>query len=237
MIGVHRIDARGISKIYGRHRALSQVELSLSAGKVTTLLGPNGAGKTTLLWILSTLSRPTTGKLRFLNSSENEIPEVRRTIGLLSHNALAYGDLSGLENLVFFAKVYGCQGPESVAETLLSQFGLAEAGNRLVRDYSRGMQQRLGLARAIIGEPSVLLLDEPFSGLDQASADRLQTFLQGYASQDRLVVLVSHDFARASALGRHFVFLRRGAISRTFEGCLELDDLFDLYRQSQEGTS
>src|SRR6185436_8269759 len=150
-----RVEAREVSKIFGRHRALHKVSLALERGRVTALLVPNGSGKTTLLSLFSTLSRPTSGTMHFGDLPPERAKEVRGRIGLLSHAALSYGDLTGLENVVFFARLYGRTGAAAEAEArkLLLEFGLDEAMHRAAKTYSRGMTQRLGLARALIGTP------------------------------------------------------------------------------------
>src|SRR5688572_13280219 len=207
-----RAGARNVSKIYGRHRALSKVTLELEEGRVTALLGPNGAGKTTLLWLFSTLSTPTTGTMHFGDLPPNRAKEARGQIGLLSHSALTYGDLSGLENIELYARLYGVEDPGK-AKQLLVDFGLKDAMDRAAKTYSRGMLQRLGLARALIGEPKLVLLDEPFTGLDRASTDRVIERVRALKSEGSMVLMVSHDMATSAELADDSAILFRGKLA------------------------
>src|SRR5258706_2430610 len=171
--GIDQVRITKLAKRFGHHRALAGVDLQLEAGRVCALLGPNGAGKTTLLGILSTLVRPTSGAVEYRRNgavvTANEA--LRREIGLLAHATLCYRELSAVENLVFFAGLYGVANPRVRAAELLDQVGLeAKARDRPARTYSRGMWQRLALARALLGRPSGGLLDEPFTGLDRGGA-------------------------------------------------------------------
>ncbi|HEX8954475.1 MAG TPA: ABC transporter ATP-binding protein, partial [Polyangia bacterium] len=165
------VDARGLTKVYGRQRALAGVDLTLRAGEATALLGPNGAGKSTLVGILSTLVSPTAGSVRYggadaASAAQPEDDELRGAIGIIAHESHCYGDLTGHENLVFFARLYGVPDAHAAAERLLARVGLRDAARRAARTYSRGMLQRLALARALLHRPRLLLLDEPFTGLD-----------------------------------------------------------------------
>lgn len=206
------VEAHQVTKIFGRHRALHKVSLRLDRGSLTALLGPNGAGKTTLLSLFSTLSRPTHGEMRFGNLPPRQAARARGHIGLVSHAALTYGDLSALENLVFFARAHGADPSPERAMGLLEQFDLAEAAGRPAKTFSRGMRQRLGLARALVGHPTLLLLDEPFTGLDRASRARVVDEIGQLRDSGVIVLLVSHDLGLTADLADETVVLRRGKV-------------------------
>lgn len=214
-----RISAVAVDKVgkrFGDHRALSGVELRLTAGSVCALLGPNGAGKSTLLAILSTLSRPTTGAVRYLDGDATRAVDdrLRADIGLLAHASLCYGELTGLENLEFFATLYGVADGPARARALLDEVGLEPAARgRAVRTYSRGMVQRLALARALLARPSLLLLDEPFTGLDRGGALALGQRLGQAKADGAIVVCITHDLEAIAGVTDHVVVLRRGKVA------------------------
>ena len=207
------IQVRRLVKNFGVHPVLRGVDLDVPRGEFLTLLGPNGAGKTTLLRILATLSRPTSGEVRV---GGWRLPEgaarVRPHLGLISHQTLLYGELTAAENLRFFARVYGLAEPERRIEQVLGAVGLAGRQHDLVESFSRGMQQRLAIARAILHEPEVLLLDEPYTGLDQSAAVMLDELLRSVATSGRTVVMTTHDIARGLASCDQVAILSRGQI-------------------------
>ena len=205
-----------VSKRYGDHRALAAVDLTLTAGSVCALLGPNGAGKSTLLGILSTLVRATAGTVGYLEGERRRKLDdrLRADIGLLAHSSLCYGELDALENLRFFATLYGSDRSEARAHALLDEVGLEpSARTRPVRTYSRGMVQRLALARALLGRPSLLLLDEPFTGLDRDGALALGARLGQAKADGAIVVCVTHDLEAIAGVTDHVVVLRRGKVA------------------------
>ena len=206
------VDARGLTKVYGRHRALAGVDLTLRAGQATALLGPNGAGKSTLVGILSTMVTPTAGTVRYGGAEVGE-DELRGTIGLIAHESLCYGDLTGHENLVFFARLYGVADARATADKLLARVGLRDAANRAARTYSRGMLQRLAVARAIVHKPQLLLADEPFTGLDRDGAALLAEILREERARGCILVVVTHDFDAVTPLIDHVVVLARGRVA------------------------
>jgi len=212
--GFHEVQARGLTKLYGRHRALGGVDLTLRAGSLCALLGPNGAGKSTLLGILSTLVRPTSGKVAFAaDGRELEPREVRAAIGVLAHEPMVYAELSAVENLLFFGRLYDVADVTRRSAELLDEVGLdAEARVRPARTYSRGMLQRVSLARALLHQPRLLLLDEPFTGLDRAGAQALARTLAAAKRDGRIVLVVSHDLEAIAELCDHVVVLKRGKI-------------------------
>ena len=206
------VAAKGLSKVFGSRRALDGVSLSLPRGSFLSIFGPNGAGKTTLLRILSTLSRPTGGSLSIMGEDALENPEALRSrIGLISHKPMVYGDLSAYENLAFFAQLYGMEDAGERIEELLSLVELDHRRNDPARSFSRGMTQRLSIARALINDPDLVLLDEPYSGLDP-HAVQLFDELIGRVRDGRTFVMVSHDLDKGFSLCTHALILARGRV-------------------------
>jgi heme exporter protein A len=221
------VTVSGLTKVYGRHRALAGVSLRLEAGRTCALLGHNGAGKSTLVSILATLALPTSGQVRYGDvPHERAARELRGAIGMVAHDSFLYADLSGRENLRFFEQLYGVTGR---AERLLERVGLTEAAHRAVRTYSRGMLQRLALARALIGEPRLLLLDEPFTGLDREGVAALRDILVELRGAGTIQVLVTHDLHAAAGLASHLVVLRRGKVVLDEARAEAFDALDELY--------
>jgi len=212
---VERVHLDKLSKRYGHHRALAGVSTELRAGSLCALLGPNGAGKSTLLGILSTLVKPTGGEVRYARAGGDAIPEreLRRHIGVLAHSSLVYGELTGIENLIFYGRLYGVADAEARATALLDQVGLdPKARLRPARTYSRGMTQRLSLARALLHDPRILLLDEPFTGLDRTGAMALSRSMAQAKQRGCILLVVTHDLESIGGLTDHVVVLQRGRI-------------------------
>jgi heme exporter protein A len=207
------IRVRGLVKRFGPRYALQGVDLDVDAGECVALVGPNGAGKTTLLRILATLSRPTEGTVRVdgLDLAQ-DANALRRRVGFLSHQPLLYDDLSGDENLRFYGRMYEVGGLGTRVNALLDQVGLAYARHDLVRTYSRGMKQRLSIARALLHDPPLLLLDEPYTGLDRQAAGMLDQILQRVGMDARTILLTTHDVDRGLGLTQRVTLLARGQI-------------------------
>jgi len=200
-------------KRFGYKMVLKGMEFTAEPGEFVGLLGPNGAGKTTFLRILSSLSRPTMGLVRVAGYQlPQQAAGVRANLGVLSHQPLLYGDLTGEENLQFFGRMYAVDGLEARIGEVLELVDLSRRGQDLVRTYSRGMAQRLAIARAVIHDPGILLLDEPYTGLDQDASVMLDTVLKQIAAQGRTVVMTSHDLVRTADLCSRFDVLSRGKI-------------------------
>ena len=206
------VEARGLTKTYGRQRALAGVDLVLRAGEATALLGPNGAGKSTLVSILATLVAPSAGEVRYGGSRAGD-DGLRGAIGVIAHESLCYGDLSGGENLEFFARLYGLGDARGRARALLDRVGLGDAAARPARTYSRGMLQRLAVARALVHRPRLLLADEPFTGLDRAGVALLGELLAEERARGTILVVVTHDFDAVAALVDRVVVLARGRVA------------------------
>ncbi|MFW5966702.1 MAG: ABC transporter ATP-binding protein [Persicimonas sp.] len=207
-----RLDS--VSRVFGRTFALHRVTMDFEAGLITGLAGDNGAGKTTLLNILATLDSPTDGQIHFGRHDFEEFARRgRHKIGWVSHDSLVYPELTGRENLLFFADMYGLEERERRADQWLERVGLAEAADRRVSAYSRGMTQRLTLARALVHDPFVVLLDEPMTGLDRQGRRDMRALLEQLRDEGRLIVLVSHDLGLLDQLADAVAILRRGKLA------------------------
>jgi heme ABC exporter ATP-binding subunit CcmA len=187
--------ARGLRRSFGRVRVLRDVDLTLAAGDLLAVAGPNGAGKSTLLRVLAGLSRPSAGEVRVEGRRLAGDPDARRAIGLLSHHSLLYDDLTLLENLAFAARLYGSPHPAEIARAALAAAGLADRAGDQPRRLSRGLLQRAAIARALLHGPRVLLLDEPFTALDAAAAERLRATLADRREAGMGVLVVTHHLA------------------------------------------
>jgi heme exporter protein A len=207
------IEVQNLIKRFGYKQVLRKLDFSVDQGEFVGLLGANGAGKTTLLRILSSLSKPNYGKIRIGDYYlPNQAAHVRKQLGVVSHLPLLYGDLSAEENLTFYARMYGLINYRQRILEILELVGLSQRRNDLVRTFSRGMQQRLAIGRAILHDPDVLLLDEPHTGLDQDAANMLDNLLRKIARQGKTVVMTSHDFPRVAELATRFDILYKGRI-------------------------
>ncbi|HZP40688.1 MAG TPA: heme ABC exporter ATP-binding protein CcmA [Candidatus Binatia bacterium] len=211
--------ARGVVRRFGRARVLAGVDLDVDAGEVVALLGANGAGKTTLLRVLALLLRPNGGALSLFGEDATAAPPaLRRRIGWVGHESACYPDLSAAENLAFYARLFEVPDAGARVAELLAWAGLEEAARRPVRTYSRGMSQRLALARALLHRPDLLLMDEPFSGLDRDAATALEERIAALRTAGHAVVFTTHDVERAAPVATRLAILHRGRIAWTHEG-------------------
>jgi ABC-type multidrug transport system ATPase subunit len=207
------VTVRDVSRHYGRRRALAKVTLACRAGEVLGLLGPNGAGKSTLLSILATILAPSSGDVRYGTvTAQDAGARLRSCLGFLSHDLHLYPELTARENLEFFARLYGVAGVGECVNTALDRAGLASRSDDLVSGFSRGMRQRLALERALLHHPRLLLLDEPFTGLDDASVAALVTRLRGLREDGRIIVVVTHDLDVAERLLDKVAVLKDGRL-------------------------
>ena len=205
--------AEDVTKRFGHLIALNGVSLKVEEASSVALLGPNGAGKTTLLRLISTLGRPTSGQVHIRGIDTRTDPDaVRSEIGLISHQTLLYDDLTAEENLRFFGRLYGLDNLKARVQEALDRVGLAGREADRVRGFSRGMKQRLAIARATLHEPTILLLDEPFTGLDAAAKTMLRGMINSLREAGRTVVLVTHDIGEAHRLCDSYAILNRGRI-------------------------
>jgi len=198
-----------LTKRFGAFRAVSDLTLEIEKGQFAALFGPNGAGKTTLLKLVAGLLKPTSGtiSLRFNGSGAG-----RRNVGYVSHQSLLYQEMSGMENLLFYSRLYGVARPRERSRRVLERMGLAGAGEQLVREYSRGMKQRLTLGRALLHEPTLLLLDEPYVGLDQQGNRLLTSILRSLRDGTHTVLLVTHNLAEGLELCDRVLIQHRGSL-------------------------
>lgn len=207
------IQVRKLVKRFGLKTVLQGMDFDVQPGEFVALLGPNGAGKTTFLRILASLSRPSFGEVRVAGYRlPQEAAAVRARMGVVSHLPLLYGDLTAEENLRFYGRMYGVPNLEARLTEVLEMVGLEARRHDLVRTFSRGMQQRLAIGRAVLHDPEVVLFDEPYTGLDQDASAMLDEVLRTVAARGRTVVMTSHDLARAEDLATRFDVLSRGTI-------------------------
>ena len=212
------VEAKGIRKTYGHFPALRKVDLDVPQGVSVTLFGRNGAGKTTFLKIAATLAKPSNGSLSICGADTGEEPEVaRRSIGLLSHNTYVYRDLTPRENLAFFSKLYGLDETQDEIDELIERVGLGRRRNDPVRSFSRGLLQRAGIARVMLHNPKVLLLDEPYTGLDANAVEILNRMLDEAVGEGRTVLLTTHDLELGLRGANHVHIIDRGTIVHSGE--------------------
>jgi heme ABC exporter ATP-binding subunit CcmA len=208
------IETRELTKTFGPRTALDNVDLSIGAGEFVALVGPNGAGKTTLLRILATLSRPSSGTVRIAGLDvSSAAEEARRQIGFLSHRTLLYDDLTAEQNLRFYARMYDVEEAPCRISALLEAVGLASRGRDLVQTFSRGMKQRLAVARAVLHQPRLLLLDEPYTGLDPQAVETLGELLTELAYEGHTILLTTHRLTRALTTGQRVLILHHGRLA------------------------
>jgi heme exporter protein A len=228
------IEVNKLIKRFGMKAVLRGLDFNVQPGEFVALLGPNGAGKTTFLRILSSLSRPSLGMVKVAGYRlPHQAAQVRARLGVVSHMPLLYGDLTAEENLEFYARMYGIIDSQSRITDVLNMVGLESRRKDLVRTFSRGMQQRLAIGRAVLHDPEVMLFDEPYTGLDQDASSMLDEVLKSVAAQGRTVVMTSHDLARAEDLATRFDVLSRGVIvASASREALGNDNLLTFYKQA-----
>lgn len=231
------IRARGVVKAFGLKPVLRGLDFDVPQGSFVALLGPNGAGKTTFLRILTSLAKPTAGVVEIAGYRiPGQEAAARSLLGVVAHQPLLYGDLTAEENLRFYARMYAVAGVADRIQEVLRIVGLTRARHELVRAFSRGMQQRLAIARAILHSPQVLLLDEPHTGLDQEAAQTLDELLEKLAQAGSTIVMTSHDLPRAARLAERLDILSRGVIAASVaREQTSAAELIDLYRQVTHG--
>ena len=231
------ITVKKLVKRFGLKTVLRGVDFAVEPGEFVALLGPNGAGKTTFLRILASLSRPSLGEVMVAGHRlPNEASAVRARLGVVSHLPLLYGDLTAEENLRFYARMYNLENLETRVTEVLEMVGLENRRRDLVRTFSRGMQQRLAIGRAVLHDPEVMLFDEPYTGLDQDASSMLDDVLKTVAAAGRTVVMTSHDLARAEDLATRFDILSRGVIAAsTSKADLQRGNLLTFYKEALAG--
>lgn len=232
------IEIRGLVKSFGHRAILRGVDLEVADGQFLTLVGPNGAGKTTLIRILATLSKATSGTVLMDGFDlADESSDIRRHMGLVSHQTLLYGDLTPDENLRFYGRMYDVPDLEDRIEAVLRQVGLAGRRHDSVRTLSRGMQQRLAIARAVLHRPSILLLDEPDTGLDQHAAEMLHELLATVSTEGRTVLMTTHNLEQGLLMGDRVAILAGGRIAyEADKGTLDVEGFRGIYYRSVCGS-
>ena len=228
------VEVDGVWKYYGDFPALRNISFQVAEGDCVALLGRNGAGKTTMLRILAGLSRPAKGRI-LVAGEDARAHEIRRRIGVLGHGIAVYDELSAFENLQLFANLYGLPDPRGAAMHWLERTGLERVRDGLVREFSRGMRQRLAVARAFLHNPSVLLLDEPFTALDDRAIAVLQDLLRTARAEGRTIIMSTHQLREALELATNCVLIVRGSVSYNGPRTAEmLEDPGWLYRNYGE---
>ena len=205
-----KIELKSVTKTFGPVRALVGITATFVAGRVAIVFGPNGSGKSTLLSLVGTLARPTSGKIDH-GALGRTRAQVRRTLGWVGHDSLSYPDLTGRENIELVARLHGLD-PARAFEVARTRFGLDAFADRSVRTYSRGQRQRIAVARALVHGPRLLLLDEPTTGLDQKSTERLVEVVKEEEALGRVILVVTHDRAFAERVARDRIELDRGRV-------------------------
>lgn len=239
MGGTAVIDITGLTKQADNKLILRGIDLSIKQGETVAILGPNGAGKSTLLKVLSTLIKPTTGQVMIngLNLKKNQL-EIKKLFGYLPHSSLLYDQYSPLENLIFFGKLYGVNHPEKRATELVKEVGLSFFLNEPVKNFSRGMIQRIAIARAIVHDPKILYLDEPHTGLDQGAIAILNNVIVSMKEKGTTTLMVTHDFKQAAEICDRILIMKNGKIVDDFKlNERNLDYVNDKYQLQVEGVS
>ena len=210
------LKAINLTKSFGNRKVLRGFSITVEPGEIVTLIGVNGAGKTTLLRILSGITSAEIGQVQFNNIPSRDDPSFyRRQIGVVLHAPMLYGNLSARENLRFFSRLYQLPHPEERIDELLQMVNLRSRANDMVRVFSRGMQQRLSIARALLHDPACLLLDEPYTGLDQDSSSVFESLILRAVEDKKMVLLATHDLDKACRTSTRIDLLQQGRIAFT----------------------
>ena len=208
------VEVAGLTREFGSTQAVAGVSFSLAPGECLALFGPNGAGKTTLLRVLAGLLRPTSGSARISGIALPGGPLARSRIGLISHHTMLYEALSARENVSFSARLYGIRDTSARVDDALRRMSMLERADASVRSLSRGMQQRVSIARAMVHSPQLVLADEPYSGLDESGARALTALLQELRSAGTAIIVVTHNLIEGLSLATHAAVMQRGKFVR-----------------------
>ncbi len=229
------IKVLGLTKSFGNQPALRDIDLEVSRGESVVIFGPNGAGKTTLLKVLATIMNPSSGSVTIngLNLKDNA-EEVRRHIGVVTHQTFLYSNLTAYENLEFYSRMYDVPGRKERIHEVVAMVGMTPRLHDRVGTLSRGMQQRLSIARSLLHKPSIMLLDEAETGLDQQATAMLWEMLQTEGEEKRTIILTTHNLERGLELGEHLIILDQGKL--VYEGQKQTMDLAELKRIYQQCT-
>ena len=225
------VEVSSLIRKFGSRAAVDGIDLTLDGGDCLAVFGPNGAGKTTLLRLVAGLLKPTSGQVRLSGVDVRQETAARARVGIISHHSMLYAPLTVRENLAFTAKLYGLESANAAVDQSLARLGIGDRADTPVRTLSRGLQQRVSIARAIVHQPSVLLLDEPYSGLDESGAAALTSLLRGLKEAGATLVIVTHNVAEGLALATHAAIMAEGRFAR-FER--QRDSSFDAQRYASE---
>ena len=227
------IETKKLTKVFGDRKALDKVSIEVPEGAFLSIFGPNGAGKTTLVRTLATLSRATSGTALVAGFDAKEEPDkVREHIGLISHNPMLYPDLTAMENLMFTAQLYGVVNAEERVRELLRAVELDHGRFDVVRTFSRGMTQRLSIARALMNDPDVVFLDEPYAGLDPHAVEIFDGLIE-QLRDGRTFIMVSHDLQKGFDVCTHALVLARGrVVSYAPKEDIDFEQFRQLYRET-----
>jgi heme ABC exporter ATP-binding subunit CcmA len=221
------LQVRNVTKFFGDLAALKEVSLGLACGEAALLYGPNGAGKTTLLRMIVALARPSSGEVLFDGRNiEQDGAGAKAAIGFVSHATFLYGELTVRENLKFFGSLFRLSHLEKKIDAALEMFEMRSREDAFTRDLSRGLQQRASLARAFLHDPDVVILDEPFTGLDHQSVKKLEDLLQRLPEQGKALLFSNHDFEQGAALAKRLIALKAGRVR--YDGPLDIAPLQSL---------
>jgi heme exporter protein A len=230
------VDVKDLSRSFGRRRALAGVSFSLGAGECLALFGPNGAGKTTLLRVLAGLLTPSSGKARVAGIDLPGGAEVRSRVGLISHHTMLYEALSARENVTFAARLYNAGDPRNRVEDSLRRMSMLERADAPIHSLSRGMQQRVSIARAMVHAPRLVLADEPYSGLDESGARALTTSLQELRSSGTAIIIVTHNLSEGLSLASQAAVMRSGQFVRyDHRSTIDATEYASTYREAVAG--
>ena len=225
------VEVQGITKSFGSHPALRGIDLKVRKGEFLVIFGPNGAGKTTLIRVLATTMKPSSGSVRIAGFYLRDNPvQIRRKIGLVSHQSFLYDDLTAFENLKFYGRMYDVPNLEGRIHTVATQFELTPRLHHQVRTLSRGLRQRLSIARAVIHNPPIMLLDEPETGLDQQATAMLKELLEALSAEGGTVIMTTHRLEYGLEMGDHVAIMDGGKIAyEESKQSLDIEDLRQTY--------
>ncbi len=221
------IEVQGLTKAFGTHLALKGIDIEVKQGESVVIFGPNGAGKTTLIKVLATIMNPSSGKILINGLSlKNDAEQIRRSIGVITHQTFLYGNLTAYENLQFYSRMYDVPDIKERIHEVVAMVDMTSRLHDRIGTLSRGMQQRLSIARSLLHKPALMLLDEPETGLDQQAISILREALQTEETGKRTIILTTHSLERGLELGNRLLILSQGRI--VYENSTETLDLANL---------
>lgn len=223
------ISVSNLTKSYGGIFALKNLNLEISPGEFVVLFGPNGAGKSTLLKILSTVIKPTEGDISISDTASDNLTDARSKIGFVSHESYLYENLTAYENLVFFGRLYGLRKPAERADFLLDKMNISNRAHDLVKNYSQGMKQRIALCRAVIHDPCILYLDEPFNSLDLPGINIIINLLKELKSDHKTILMSTHNYEQSIEMADRTLVLVDGELKLNSMSVISKEELNEIY--------